>query len=158
MKYMNILKYSMLFPKKEAVLRLNKYDMKKAILYFFILMTVILLPLEINLLLHTNQENQSLYITQVLILYPFFMLLYGLVGITFLSFCGLVFSKPLKRKLKLQFLWKMTIFALTKPIIAAVLAQIFLGSNTINALIIFFLFAVNIIRMIRGYPKSRVGK
>ncbi|RSK55220.1 DUF1189 family protein [Bacillus canaveralius] len=154
MKYITVLKDCLLFPKKAAVVRLNKLDMKSTILYFFILMIVMLLPVETDLLFHASQGNQSLYITQVLILYPFFMFFYGLAGLTFLAGCGLVLSRLLQRKLKFQLLWKMTIFALTKPMIAAALAHFFIGSNPAVAFIVFIMLCVNMVRMISVYPKS----
>ncbi|PLR95532.1 DUF1189 family protein [Bacillus sp. T33-2] len=155
MKPSAVLKDCLLFPKKEAVVRLNKLDMKSTIIYFFILMIVMLLPVEIRLLFEGNQGNNSLYITQVLILSPLFMFFYGLAGITFLEGCSLVLSRLLQRKLKFQLLWKMNIFALTKPVIAGVLAQFIIGSSPVVTLIVFIILAVSIVRMVCVYPKSR---
>jgi len=152
-----ILKYCLLFPKKEAVLRLNKFDMRSTIVYLLVLLLLLIVPTEIRLLLegspNGNAVPSSVYIIQMLILYPFFTIFLGLIGISLLTFCGLALSKFLHRKLKFPLLWKMTAYSLAKPIFLFVLATALIGTTTYIQLLVFVWVVVNLIRMILVYPK-----
>lgn len=154
MKYFEILKDSMIFPKKNAVLKLNKVEMKHTLVYLFILMAIFLLPVEWDMLYHTTEKNEGYYI-QVLMLFPIFTIFLSLIGITFIAGCVKVVSKQLSRELKYQLLWKMTIFAITKPMITALLIQFIFGSDSPVMFLAFALLVVNFIRMVLVFPKRK---
>jgi hypothetical protein len=137
------------FPKKEAILRLNRLSMKYAMIYFFILMVILIVPLEFNLLFSSH------YIVQILIYYPFMMIFFGLISLILLSGCGVLISRIFRRKLKFQLLWKMTIFSLTKPL-ALSLVNSFTGNITIVNVIVLLMLAYYMIRMILVFPKKKL--
>lgn len=148
--------YCLKFPKKEAILRLNRFDMRSTILYFFTLMFVMILPLEIKLLFDNYPSNdvpESIYVVQVIILYPISMIFFGLLGMSFLTGSALFVSKILKKRVKMQLLWKLITFSLTKPILAYTLANVFIGNNKIVNLIVFTMIIYYIIKMIIVFPK-----
>ncbi|MFS0864787.1 DUF1189 family protein [Fredinandcohnia sp. 179-A 10B2 NHS] len=147
-------------PNKTAMKRLNRLEMRNTILFLLTLLFILALPIEINLLLDDSFKEsdipQNIYIIQVLIFYPFFMLFLGLAGITLLAGVGVVISKMVHRNIKFQLLWKLSAFALTKPILLfALFDQVFALNWIVNVLIVGYLFWI-IIRIILHYPRRQV--
>lgn len=130
--------------------------MKYTIIYFFILLFILSLPTEINLLI--NNENdipQAMFYIQVLVLYPIIMIFFGLSIVSLITGCFVYVSKLLKRKLRFQLLWKLTIFSLTKPVLIYVIFVLILENNTFVNLLITILLAFTMYRIIMGFPKRR---
>jgi len=147
---------SLKLPKKEAMKRVNKLNMKTTIIYLFFLLIIWALPIIIELLAlkDNNDIPRDIYIIQVLIVYPFLMVFLALVTITIVSFFGTLVSKAVKRKLKFQLLWKMSVFALTLPTLVYTLMYIIIGSNSFVNGGVLILFAFTLVRMILHYPKQ----
>ncbi len=138
------------------MLRLNRLQMKNTFLYYFVLLLILIIPLELTVLQKNTTGPNDFYITQVLILYPFFMIFYALIGISLLTFLTVLMGKALKRKLKFQLLWKMIAFTLTKPILVFVFAYIMLGNQIIVNVIVMLLTFISILRLILAYPKKKL--
>lgn len=138
------------------MLRLNRLQMKNTFLYYFVLLLILIIPLELTVLQKNTTGPNDFYITQVLILYPFFMIFYALIGISLLTFLTVLMGKALKRKLKFQLLWKMIAFTLTKPILVFVFAYITLGNQIIVNVIVMLLTFISILRLILAYPKKKL--
>ncbi|WP_019153094.1 hypothetical protein [Robertmurraya massiliosenegalensis] len=156
MKLFHIFKDCLLLPQKDAMLRLNRLQMKNTFLYYFVLLLILIIPLELTVLQKNTTGPNDFYITQVLILYPFFMIFYALIGISLLTFLTVLMGKALKRKLKFQLLWKMIAFTLTKPILVFVFAYIMLGNQIIVNVIVMLLTFISILRLILAYPKKKL--
>ncbi|MFT4416125.1 DUF1189 family protein [Fredinandcohnia humi] len=158
MKLLSVFLDSLRLPNKAAMKRINRLEMRYTILFLLILLFVVALPIEISLLLDDSYKEsdipQNIYIIQVLLFYPFLMLFLGLTGITVLAGLGVGVSTLIHRHLKFQFLWKMSAFALTKPILIFAVIDLLIGGHwIINLLILIFLFSI-IYRMILHYPKK----
>ncbi|MGG0719496.1 hypothetical protein ABE096_18210 [Robertmurraya massiliosenegalensis] len=156
MKLFMIFKDCLLLPQKDAMLRLNRLQMKNTFLYYFVLLIILIVPLEITVLQENATGSNDFYITQVLILYPFFMIFYALIGISMLTFITVLIGKALKRKLKFQFLWKMIAFTLTKPVLVFVFAYVLIGNHTVVNVFVLVLTFFSIVRLVLAYPKKKM--
>ncbi|MDF1509490.1 hypothetical protein PZE06_15200 [Robertmurraya sp. DFI.2.37] len=160
MKQLDIFRDCLLLPKKEAVVRLNRIDLKEAAGYFFILLLILVVPLQITLLQESsrvmNEVPAYVYKAQILILYPFFIVFYAVIGISLLSFLSVLTGKWLKRRLKFQLLWKMIAFTLTKPLLLYVIAYILVGGNTLVNLAVLVGIFSGVFRLILSYPKRKL--
>lgn len=147
-------KDSLWLPQRDAMKRLMKQDMTSAIFYFFFLLFILTVQMEIELLTgNTGEIPQSIFYIQVIIIYPIFMILLGLTATTIIAGCCVIVSRMLKRKLMFQLLWKQTIFALTKPIILLALANFLIGSNLYINSVVFILLAFTMYKIITNFPK-----
>ena len=157
--YWNIFKNSLILPKKEALFFLNRVPMGKTILYILVLMHLTFLP---NLFKVTNSTFQqienisfSLYIINVIVLYPFFTILLMILSLTVFSFIALVLAKFLNRKLAYPYLWKITAYSLTVPLIIYAVLEILSITNSLLVIVpILYLYFV-LYKIIRIYPKKQ---
>lgn len=157
--YWNIFKNSLILPKKEALFFLNRVPMGKTILYILVLMHLTFLP---NLFKVTNSTFQqienisfSLYIINVIVLYPFFTILLMILSLTVFSFIALVLAKFLNRKLAYPYLWKITAYSLTVPLIIYAVLEILSITNSLLVIVpILYLYFV-LYKIICIYPKKQ---
>ncbi|WP_442600159.1 DUF1189 family protein [Neobacillus sp. D3-1R] len=153
MNLFDLFKNCLSLPKREAVLRLNKVEMKTTFYYFFLLMLVWIFPMELKLFF----ENKSDSVSPVLILYPFFMMFYALIGISLFTLLGWGLSKLFQRKLRFPLLWKMTTFSLTIPIIFWTISNLMIENNKIVNVIVIVMILFYMVKMILVYPKRKIS-
>mgnify|MGYP001954997339 CR=1 FL=1 len=154
MRLLQISKDSLSFPKKESVKRLMKIEMKHTILFLFLLLFILILPTEMELLLNNEGDiPKSIFFLQLFVVYPLFMIFLGLAGVSFLSGLFMFISRMVKRRLKYQFLWKMTVYALSKPILIVTLLDFLAISNPFFLVLIFLLLVFLMYKMIVSFPK-----
>ncbi|HLR75059.1 MAG TPA: DUF1189 family protein [Virgibacillus sp.] len=149
-------KIGLQLPKKEAVFQLNRVKTMHFLCYIFLLHVLIALPNGIRLIKASFSRGEfgkeSLLI---LFIYPLFIVLFGLLGISILASIGLFLRRIAKRKLVYQLLWKMTVYALTYPVLLYVIFDVLHYTSWLTNLILFSVFLVIFTRMILVYPKIR---
>ena len=159
MGILHVLKLSLMAPAKRAVFQLNRVKTKQFFSYIFFLLLLVLLPNGIQLVADSvNSGGFSQEYLIILILYPSLVILFGILGISLLASLGLFFRWVTERKLIYSLLWRMTVYALTYPIIIFTILDLFdITSSLINMLLI-ALFVIIFFRMILVYPKARKKK
>lgn len=149
-------KLSLLLPSKHAVFQLNRVKTKDFLIYMFLLHLLIALPNGIRLI--SNSINSGKFGKEsllILFIYPLFIMLFGIIGISLLASIGIVIRAMTKRKLVYQLLWKMTIYALTYPIILYTLFDVLNITHWIVNLLLALIFLFIFLKMILAYPKIR---
>lgn len=149
-------KLSLLLPSKHAVFQLNRVKTKDFLIYMFLLHLLISLPNGIRLI--SNSINSGKFGKEsllILFIYPLFIMLFGIIGISLLASIGIVIRAMTKRKLVYQLLWKMTIYALTYPIILYTLFDVLNITHWIVNLLLALIFLFIFLKMILAYPKIR---
>ncbi|QNK89149.1 DUF1189 family protein [Sporosarcina sp. resist] len=79
----------------------------------------------------------------------------GIVGILLLASIGILIRAIIKRKLAYQLLWKMTVYALTYPIMLYTLFDVFGITHWVVNLLLLLIFLLIFLKMILAYPKIR---
>ncbi|WP_186578779.1 DUF1189 family protein [Aquibacillus kalidii] len=158
MELFTIFKNCILLPRKEALFRLNRVSMRNTLTYMFVLIFILFIPSIITSISEANQltesDMKSLYVIQVIILYPFTILFMIMAFTSILAVSTVLIKNLLGRKLKYQQLWKMTAFALTQPLLIYALFQVFGFSHPMVNFILFIMIYFLIYKMILTYPKA----
>lgn len=156
MGVLQALKLSLLLPSKDAVFQLNRVQTKDFLVYILLLHLLISFPNGVRLISNSINSgefgNESLLI---LLIYPLFIILFGIIGILLLASIGILIRTITKRKLVYQLLWKMTVFALTYPIMFYTLFDGLGITHWILNLLLLVIFLVIFLKMILAYPKIR---
>src|SRR5699024_3805271 len=146
-------------PAKRAVFQLNRVKTKQFFSYIFFLLLLVLLPNGIQLVADSVDSGgfgQEYLI--ILILYPSLVILFGILVISLLASLVLFFRWVTETKLVDPLLWRMTVYALTYPIIIFTILDVFnITSTLINGLLV-IVFVLIFFRMILVYPKARKKK
>lgn len=152
-----IFKNSLLLPKKDAVFQLNRVSMRDAMTYMVCLLVLLFLPDIAKMIMNpewmTEGITYSTYIIQILVFYPFLILFLVVAGVSMLAFVSFGMAKMAGRKLTYHYLWKMTGYALTVPLMIYTILKLFqinhAGVNLILMLVLYF----SICKIILIYPK-----
>lgn len=120
MELLTSFKNSILLPKKEALFRLNRISMRNALVYI-LLLSFILVAANIMTVLGssaggTRAAPDSMFVLQLIVVYPFFIVFLMITGISILSALGFLLKMLFRRKLAYAYLWKITAFAITIPL------------------------------------------
>lgn len=159
MGILHVLKLSLMAPAKRAVFQLNRVKTKQFFGYILFLLLIALLPNGVQLI--TDSVNSGGFGEEyliILILYPSLVILFGILGISLLASLGLLFRRLTGRKLVYPLLWRMTVYALTYPVIIFTILELFdITSTLINGLLL-IVFVLIFFRMILVYPRARKQK
>lgn len=159
---MNLLKMlilSLKLPQKQAFFQLNRMNMGTTIGYAFSWLFIAIIPSGIRFFLQqselpTNGSPTMLALQFFIIYYALFSFL-GLIVISITAVIGHGITKLLHRKLRYQQLWKMTVFALTIPMMIFIVIEIFLPNYKIITLP-FIVFTLTLLAlMARHLPKRK---
>lgn len=153
------LKNSVLLPKKNALFRLNRVSMRNVLVYILLLSLLLVVANMIsginNSAGNRNGAQESMYLLQLIVVYPFFIIFLMITGISLLAAMSFLIKRLLARKLSYVYLWKMTAFALTVPLfIYMVLDSINVDDGFIQ-LISFLYFLFIMVRIILVYPRKK---
>ncbi|MFD2637542.1 DUF1189 family protein [Piscibacillus salipiscarius] len=155
MKLGTILKNSLLLPKKDALFKLNRMNMRDTLVFINLLFLILFLPDAIRFVQNVKDTNGSIpdvVIIQVVFLYPALTIFLTTLIVTALAGISYLIRNSLNRKLAYHQLWKMTSYALTWPIIIFLFIKIFM-LNLLFILISIVIFLYLITKMILIYPK-----
>ncbi|GAA0335555.1 DUF1189 family protein [Oceanobacillus oncorhynchi subsp. oncorhynchi] len=160
MKFIKILKESLLLPQKKAMFQINRIGMDQIMIYLFILFMVTSLPeLIVRLTSWSGLGGEMNIIFQLIYFFMFYYLILAilLLGvISFIAYLGRGIVRLANRKLYYGTLWKLTACSLTLPMLVFTLLS-FIWSIPDWFLFIFFIYpVVLLIRMIFLYPQKRV--
>ncbi|WP_339181170.1 DUF1189 family protein [Oceanobacillus sp. FSL W7-1293] len=160
MKFIKILKESLLLPQKKAMFQINRIGMDQIMIYLFILFMVTSLPeLIARLTSWSGLGGEMNIIFQLIYFFMFYYLILAilLLGvISFIAYLGRGIVRLANRKLYYGTLWKLTACSLTLPMLVFTLLS-FIWSIPDWFLFIFFIYpVVLLIRMIFLYPQKRV--
>lgn len=152
-----ILKKSLLLPKKKALFELNRVNMRDTLSYTVCLMSLLFLPDIIKMIMNADQVYKgslySAYIIQILVFYPFLILFFAVAGISILTFFSTIITKLVKRKLAYHYLWKITSYALTYPVLIYTVLKLFhIDHVVLNQIPLINLFFITY-KIILVYPK-----
>lgn len=143
MGVLHALKLGLLLPSKRAVFQLNRVKTKDFLTYLVLLNVLISFPNGVRLISKSISSGEfgkeSLLI---LFIYPSFIMLFGTIGIFLLASIGVLIRAVAKRKLVYQLLWKMTVYALTYPIMLYTLFDVLGITQWALNLVLLVLFLV----------------
>lgn len=159
MGILHVLKFSLMAPAERAVFQLNRVKTKHFFSYILFLLLLVLLPNGVQLIADSvNSGGFGQEYLIILILYPSLVILFGILGISLLASLGLFFRWLTERKLVYSLLWRMTVYALTYPIIIFTILDLFDITYPVINLLLFAIFVIIFFRMILVYPKARKKK
>lgn len=156
MGILHVLKLCLMAPARQAVFQLNRVKTKNFFGYILFLLVLVFLPSGIGLIadsLDRGRFAQEYLI--ILILYPSIVLLFGILGISFLASLGLMFRSLTGRKLVYPLLWRMTVYALTYPVLIFTVLELFDITLPYVSVLLLAVFIFVYFRMILVYPKAR---
>ncbi|MGM8216646.1 DUF1189 family protein [Bacillaceae bacterium W0354] len=158
MNLLTIFKSSLMLPNKDVLFRLNRVSMRDTMVYIIVLLFIMFLPDIIHTLAHFGDGDHDdlptqLYIVQIVVLYPMLILFIMVAGVSLLSGIMIPIKNILKRKLAYQQLWKMTVYALTIPILFYLVLRIFQVNYWLINIIPILFFVILMVKMITVYPK-----
>lgn len=160
MNLLSIFKRSLMLPKKEALFSLNRVSMRDAMVYIIILLFILFLPDIVHDFIRSSSSDNSflleVFVVRLLVLYPLLILFIMVSSISLLSALIIPIKELLKRKLKYQQLWKMTVFALTIPLIIIFAFRILQINEWYINLLPLIIYFVLMIKMITVYPKRKL--
>lgn len=155
MGVLHALKLSLL-PSQRAVFQLNRVKTKDFLIYILLLHLFISFPNGVRLISNSlNSEEFGKESFLILTIYSLFIILFGIVGILLLASIGILIRAIIKRKLAYQLLWKMTVYALTYPIMLYTLFDVFGITHWVVNLLLLLIFLLIFLKMILAYPKIR---
>ena len=159
MGILHVLKLCLSLPTRQVVFQLNRVKTKHFFGYIVLLLLIALLPNGIQLVTDSiNSGGFSQEYLIILILYPSLVILFGILGISLLASIGILFRWLTERKLVYPLLWRMTVFALTYPVIIFTILDIFEMNGTLSSLLLLVLIMIIFFKMILVYPKARKKK
>lgn len=147
---------SLSLPKKEAVFQLNRVKTKDFLLYIVFLLLLVSLPNGVGLV--RNSVSGGKFAKEFLIIlfaYPSSVILLGMATVSLLAATGLAIRKLARRKLVYQLLWKMSVYALTYPVLLISVFNLFGITHWLLNLLALVIFLVIFTGMILAYPKVR---
>ncbi|GEL78829.1 DUF1189 family protein [Tenuibacillus multivorans] len=157
MNIITIFKNSLQLPKKQALFRLNRMNMRDTLVYINILFFLLFLPYAIDFVLNVKEKSGSIpdvvYI-QVGFLYPALSLFITILTVSLLAVVAYGMRSALKRRLAYHQLWKMTAFALTIPIMIYFVINVFNIENFFLFILPILLFIYFFYKMITVYPRQ----
>lgn len=156
MGILHVLKLSLAAPSRKAVFQLNRVKTKHFFGYILFLLLLIFLPNGIQLI--ADSINRGRFAEEyliILILYPSLVILFGILAISFLASLGLLFRWLTGRKLVYPLLWRMTVYALTYPVIIFTVLELFDVTFPYMGLLLLVVFIIIYFGMILAYPKAR---
>ncbi|TFB24956.1 DUF1189 domain-containing protein [Filobacillus milosensis] len=158
MNLINILKYSLQLPKKDALFKLNRINMRDTFVYIIILFLLLFLPDAVQFVLDVKSARGSIpdvVIIQVVFLYPALTIFITTLAITLLAGFAYLIKELLKRKLAYHQLWKMSSYALTLPIFFYLASKILNFDSLYIFLGLFIVFIFIMTSMIQVYPQKK---
>ncbi|QDP40354.1 hypothetical protein [Radiobacillus deserti] len=157
MQFFFILKNSLLLPRKDALFQLNRVSMRNTIAYVFIVMFILQVPDMISAIVKMDKHigmPKEIYILNLIVSYPLLFIFATIIGISLLAALSLLLVFMLNRKLAYPYIWKVTTYSLTIPIIMYHVLLEPLALDYSLAEIIFILFFLLLMyRIITIYPK-----
>jgi hypothetical protein len=156
MGVLHVLKLSLAAPSRRAVFQLNRVKTKHFFGYILLLLLLIFLPNGIQLIADSVSSGRFAqeYLI-ILILYPSLVILFGILAVSLLASLGLLFRWLTGRKLVYPLLWRMTVYALTYPVLIFIILELFDITFPYMSLLLLILFIFIFFRMILVYPKAR---
>lgn len=156
MGLLHTLTINLLLPIKRNYFQLNRIKTKDFFMYILFLHLLISLPNGIRLI-NTSIGNGNFAKEALLILfvYPLSITLLGISGISLLALVGLIIKAVAKRKLVYQLLWKMTVYALTYPVMLYAFFDIIGIRHSLISLVGFIIFTTMLLNIVLAYPKIR---
>lgn len=156
MGLVHTLKINLLLPVKRNYFQLNRIKTRDFFIYIIFFHLLISLPNGIRLVSNSVRNGDfAKEALLILFVYPLFIILLGISGISFLALVGMIMKAVAKRKLVYQLLWKMTVYSLTYPVMLYAffdLLGIRHGVVNLVGLIIFITIFLNIVL---AYPKIK---
>ncbi|MBM7570769.1 DUF1189 family protein [Aquibacillus albus] len=152
-----LFKQSIHLPNKKVVFGLNRVTMRDALTYLFVLLFILLLPDGIDWLSNgqmIGDSQHSVYVLLVITFYPMYVIFSGLIGSSLLAVGGFIFAKICKRNLAYQHIWKMSLFALTIPLMLNTILSLLGWEYWLIQLFLFGFFYIILVRMVMIYPKK----
>ncbi|TQS76324.1 DUF1189 domain-containing protein [Ornithinibacillus gellani] len=150
---------SLRLPSKKAVFKLNRSGMDITVIYMFMLIFLVQLPVMINQIAHPTGVAASLNILFMLIYVFMFsylpLTIMVFIALSIIAYIGTFITRIMQRKLRFSILWKMSAYATTIPLLLYALISFMypLGDHCMLLIIIYvFLFLIKIISI---YPKRR---
>lgn len=159
MGILHVLKLSLMAPSRQAVFQLNRVKTKHFFGYILFLLLLVFLPNGIQLIADSVDSGgfaQEYLI--ILILYPSLVILFGILGVSLLASLGLLFRTMTGRKLVYPLLWRMTVYALTYPVIIFTIMELLDITFPFMGVLLLVLFIIIFFTMILVYPKARKKK
>lgn len=130
--------------------------MRDTLIYLFILILIFSLPNVIEVFrkgqLLAHGDVRSLFILQGIIIYPMYIILAGVMGISLLAVGGVLIKKVMKRKLTYHHMWKMTVFSSTNALLLSTIEKLFGVSHMWIDLLLVLLLYFYLYKMIIVYP------
>jgi hypothetical protein len=155
MKLIQIYTNALRLPKKQARIFLNKTNLTQTLLYLFSLVILINLPGFLGVLVNGRGKTESLFFLQYVVLGPFFAAFALLAAISVTASILVGIAVLAKRKLKYQYLWKMTAFSLPLPILTAFLIDLFISQDVLATAAFLIVFFSIHLKMMNDFPKRK---
>lgn len=159
MGILHVLKLSLMAPSRQAVFQLNRVKTKNFFGYILFLLLLVFLPNGVQLI--ADSVNSGRFAQEyliILILYPSLVIIFGILGVSLLASLGLLFRSMTGRKLVYPLLWRMTVYALTYPVIIFTITELLDITFPSMSVLLLVVFIVIFFRMILVYPKARKKK
>ena len=157
MNLLFIFKQSLFLPKKEALFHLNRMSMRDTITYMVCLLLLLLSPDIVKMILDTEVAHgalpRSVYIVQIIVIYPLLIFFIVVAGVSILAVTAAIVKRVLGRKLAYHHLWKMTVYALTLPLIIYTVLKFLPIDHFVVNILPLLIFYFLIYKMILVYPK-----
>lgn len=150
---------SLKLPNKQAMFKLNRTGMDRTIIYMFILLFIVSLPILVEQITSTSGfvSNMNLLF---LIIY-FFMFSYLPLTIIFfillsiIAYLGTLIAKFSYRRLRFSLLWKMSAYLTTIPLLIYAFMSFFIDINDYFLWFILLYVLILLIKVITVYPKRK---
>ncbi|GEN46375.1 hypothetical protein AHA02nite_21510 [Alkalibacillus haloalkaliphilus] len=159
MGLVRIFKSSLKLPSKKALFSLNRESMRDTMIYILVLMFLICLPdatrITYNYIIGERSIPVDLFITQLIIIYPFLVAFLMVAGVSLHAGIAYVTRSFMRRKLAFQQLWKMTAYALTIPVMLTIILRAFQLDSFLLLALPFILLHVLLYQMITVFPKRK---
>jgi len=156
MGILHVLKISLKLPSKRTVFQLNRVKTKDFLVYILFLHLLISFPNGVRLISNSIKSGEfGKESSFILFIYPLFIILFGIIGISLLASIGMIIRTINKRKLVYQLLWKMAVYALTYPIILYTFFDLLGITHRVINFLLLVIFLVIFFNMGLAYPKVR---
>lgn len=156
MGLVHTLKINLLLPVKRNYFQLNRIKTRDFFIYIVFLHLLISLPNGIRLVSNSVRNGDfAKEALLVLFVYPLFIILLGISGISLLALVGMIIKAVAKRKLVYQLLWKMTVYSLTYPVLLYAFFDLLgIRHGAVN-LVGFIIFTTILLNIVLAYPKIK---
>lgn len=150
---------SLKLPNKQAMFKLNRTGMDRTIIYMFILLFIVSLPILVEQITSTSGLVSSMNLV-FLIIY-FFMFSYLPLTIIFfillsiVAYLGTLIAKSLHRRLRFSLLWKMSAYLTTIPLLIYAFITAFIEVNDHFLWLILLYVLILLVKVITVYPKRK---